>query len=209
MTIRFVLLMSFCFSSSANFMDGVMGDVYATYPADENDITRVNLHWQTLTQALKEKHRKLPDEITDKYDEKKAETADIMDDNNKLLSFISAYYGPWKFEDVEDFITKIFTEMYAIEYGFTSETKKQTHNVEYADGTVPDPLPDNYKMIGRYPKDGKQNSYDSYEGYEDDDTPYPNVVAYKDEPEEKAENNQEQAKEEQSEDEEEIINLDE
>ena len=150
-----VLLMSFCFSSSANFMDGVMGDVYATYPADENDITRVNLHWQTLTQALKEKHRKLPDEITDKYDEKKAETADIMDDNNKLLSFISAYYGPWKFEDVEDFITKIFTEMYAIEYGFTSETKKKTHNVEYADGTVPDPLPDNYKMIGRYPKDGK------------------------------------------------------
>ena len=55
----------------------------------------------------------------------------------------------------------------------------------------------------------KQNSYDSYEGYEDDDTPYPNVVAYKDEPAEKAENNQEQAKEEQSEDEEEIINLDE
>lgn len=55
----------------------------------------------------------------------------------------------------------------------------------------------------------KQNSYD-YEGYEDDDTPYPNVVAYKDEPEEKAENNQEQTKkEEQSEDEEEIINLDE
>lgn len=54
----------------------------------------------------------------------------------------------------------------------------------------------------------KQNSYD-YEGYEDDDTPYPNVVAYKDEPEEKAENNQEQPKEEQSEDEEEIINLDE
>ena len=55
----------------------------------------------------------------------------------------------------------------------------------------------------------KQNSYDNYEGYEDDDTPYPNVVAYKDEPEEKAENNQEQPKEEQSEDEEEIINLDE
>lgn len=55
----------------------------------------------------------------------------------------------------------------------------------------------------------KQNSYDNYEGYEDDDTPYPNVVEYKDKPEEKAENNQEQAKEEQSEDEEEIINLDE
>lgn len=54
----------------------------------------------------------------------------------------------------------------------------------------------------------KQNSYD-YEGYEDDDTPYPNVVEYKDKPEEKAENNQEQPKEEQSEDEEEIINLDE
>lgn len=54
----------------------------------------------------------------------------------------------------------------------------------------------------------KQNSYD-YEGYEDDDTPYPNVVEYKDKPEEKTENNQEQPKEEQSEDEEEIINLDE
>lgn len=55
----------------------------------------------------------------------------------------------------------------------------------------------------------KQNSYDNYEGYEDDDTPYPNVVEYKDKPEEKVENNQEQPKEEQSEDEEEIINLDE
>ncbi len=57
----------------------------------------------------------------------------------------------------------------------------------------------------------KQNSYDNYEGYEDDDTPYPNVVAYKEEdvPEEKSDNNQEQPKEEQSEDEEEIINLDE
>ena len=62
----------------------------------------------------------------------------------------------------------------------------------------------------------KQNSYENYEGYEDDDTPYPNVVAYKEEdvPEEKSDNNQEQQKKgqpkkEQAEDEEEIINLDE
>ncbi len=58
---------------------------------------------------------------------KHSEIADIMEDNNRVLSLISAYYmgKRWTFnEEVQNLVTQIFTEMYVIEYNFDSETKK-------------------------------------------------------------------------------------
>lgn len=104
----------------------ISNNITACYPADENDITRVNVQWQLLTSSIKETHSNLPNTITEHFDKKKSETAEIMDDNNKLLSLISAYYGEWTFEEVEDFVNTIFREMYVIEYSLESKSKVET-----------------------------------------------------------------------------------
>lgn len=123
-----VLFTTFFASSSGNFVQDYLIDVIAAYPADENDITRVNLHWQSLIVSLKEQHKKVPETVTGHYDKKHSEIADIMEDNNRVLSFISAYYmgKRWTFnEEVQNLVTQIFTEMYVIEYNFDSETKSR------------------------------------------------------------------------------------
>ena len=87
-----ILFLMIFTSSSGNFVQDYLIDVIAAYPADENDITRVNLHWQSLIVSLKEQHKKVPETVTGHYDKKHSEIADIMEDNNRVLSFISAYY---------------------------------------------------------------------------------------------------------------------
>ena len=148
-----VLFTTFFASSSGNFVQDYLIDVIAAYPADENDITRVNLHWQSLIVSLKEQHKKVPETVTGHYDKKHSEIADIMEDNNRVLSFISAYYmgKRWTFnEEVQNLVTQIFTEMYVIEYNFDSETKKQTKTVQIPENELPSPLPDNYTVLSTY-----------------------------------------------------------
>ncbi len=53
-----ILFLMIFTSSSGNFVQDYLIDVIAAYPADENDITRVNLHWQSLIVSLKEQHKK-------------------------------------------------------------------------------------------------------------------------------------------------------
>jgi len=118
-----ILFLMIFTSSSGNFVQDYLIDVIAAYPADENDITRVNLHWQSLIVSLKEQHKKVPETVTGHYDKKHSEIADIMEDNNRVLSFISAYYmgKRWTFnEEVQNLVTQIFTEMYVIEYNFVA-----------------------------------------------------------------------------------------
>ena len=148
-----ILFLMIFASSSGNFVQDYLIDVIAAYPADENDITRVNLHWQSLIVSLKEQHKKVPETVTGHYDKKHSEIADIMEDNNRVLSFISAYYmgKRWTFnEEVQNLVTQIFTEMYVIEYNFDSETKKQTKTVQIPENELPSPLPDNYTVLSTY-----------------------------------------------------------
>lgn len=148
-----VLFTTFFASSNGNFVQDYLIDVIAAYPADENDITRVNIHWQSLIVSLKEQHKKVPETVTEHYDKKKSQIADIMEDNNKVLSFISAYYmgKRWTFnEEVQNLVTQIFTEMYVIEYSFDSETKKQNKTVQIPENELPSPLPDNYTILSTY-----------------------------------------------------------
>ena len=148
-----VLFTTFFASSNGNFVQDYLIDVIAAYPADENDITRVNIHWQSLIVSLKEQHKKVPETVTEHYDKKKSQIADIMEDNNKVLSFISAYYmgKRWTFnEEVQNLVTQIFTEMYVIEYNFDSETKKQNKTVQIPENELPSPLPDNYTVLSTY-----------------------------------------------------------
>lgn len=151
----FLLLffMIFQSTSSSGILNNIMNEVAAAYPADENDITRVNLHWQSLIVSMKEQHKKIPETVTEHYDKKKSQIADIMEDNNKVLSFISAYYmgKRWTFnEEVQNLVTQIFTEMYVVEYSLDSETKKQNKTVQIPENELPSPLPDNYTVLSTY-----------------------------------------------------------
>ena len=148
--ILFLMIFS---SNSGNFVEDYLIDVFAAYPADENDITRVNLHWQSLIVSMKEQHKKIPETVTEHYDKKKSQIADIMEDNSKVLSFISAYYmgKRWTFnKEVQNLVTQIFTEMYVIEYSLDSETKKQNKTVQIPENELPSPLPDNYTVLSTY-----------------------------------------------------------
>ncbi len=65
-----ILFLMIFTSSSGDFVQDYLIDVIAAHPADENDITRVNLHWQSLIVSLKEQHKKVLETVTGHYDKK-------------------------------------------------------------------------------------------------------------------------------------------
>lgn len=140
--------------SSSGIVSDTLNDIQYAYPADENDITRATIHWQTLAISLNNRFAAVPDLVQEQgqsYDYTKSEKCDIENDTHKILSFLSAYYMKWEFnEEVSNFMTQIFNEMYVIEYGFTSEQKTLTSIKEFKKSELPDVLPANYKLLSEY-----------------------------------------------------------
>lgn len=149
-----MFLMLFLETSSSGVITDTLEDIQYAYPADENDITRATIHWQTLAISLNNRFAAVPNIVQEQgqsFDYTKSEKCDIEDDTHKILSFLSAYYMKWEFnEEVSNFMTQIFNEMYVIEYGFTSEQKTLTSIKEFKKSELPDPLPANYKLLSEY-----------------------------------------------------------
>lgn len=125
------------------------------YPASDVDITKAIEFWQMLEVSLKANHKDVPNKegIAGHFDEKKSSVCEIMNDNNQLLSFLSAYYIPyvdtWRFEDARDLIQEVFTKMYSITYFLESETKIQTSTKIIPESALPSPLPNNYTILSQ------------------------------------------------------------
>lgn len=146
----------FTSSSSSGLIYDAFADIQYAYPADENDITRATIHWQSLIISLNNRYNNIPNMVTEQgqhFDYTKTTKCDIEDDTHKILSFLSAYYLKWEFNDeVRNFMTQIFNEMYVIEYGFASEQKTLTSIIEINKSELPSPLPVNYKVMSEYKK---------------------------------------------------------
>lgn len=124
-----------------------------TYPASDADITSAIEYWQMLQVSIKSEHRKVPDMegIAGKYDEKKSSVCTFMTDNNKLLSFLSAYYIPyvdaWHFEDTTDLMNEVFGKMYSITYILKPDTQNVTETKIIPESELPSPLPNTYTIL--------------------------------------------------------------
>lgn len=151
-----MFIIMFTETSSPGIISETLADMQYAYPADENDITRATIHWQSLIISLNNRYKNIPNMVTEqgqRFDYTKTEKCDIEDDTHKILSFLSAYYLKWEFnDDVRNFMTQIFNEMYVIEYGFTSEQKTLTSIIEINKSELPSPLPVNYKVMSEYKK---------------------------------------------------------
>ncbi len=124
-----------------------------TYPASDVDITKAIEFWQMLEVSLKANHKDVPnmEGVAGHFDEKKSSVCEIMNDNNQLLSFLSAYYIPyvdtWRFENAKELIQEVFTRMYSITYSFESKTKTVTSTKIIPESALPSPLPNNYSIL--------------------------------------------------------------
>lgn len=144
------LMMSAIFSGTSG-MSEVLADYQYAYPADENDITRATVHWQSLIIGLNNRFRDVPNMVTEPYDKVKSDKCEIEDDTHKILSFLSAYYIKWSFnDDVRNFMTQIFNEMYVLTYEYTIETEPITSIVQVKKSELPNPLPENYKIVSEF-----------------------------------------------------------
>lgn len=130
-----------------------------TYPASDVDITKAIEFWQMLEVSLKANHRAVPNTegIAGHFDEKKSSMCEIMNDNNQLLSFLSAYYIPyvdtWRFENAKELIQEVFTRMYSITYSFEPKTKTVTSTKIIPEAALPSPLPNNYSILSHNESD--------------------------------------------------------
>ena len=110
------------FAAGGEAYNEAQSQIQYTYPASDADITQATTYWQALQVQIKAKLDNVPgmDGIAGNFDTKSSSVCDFMNDNNALLSFISAYYIPyvdaWHFEDAQDLITEVFSKMYVINY---------------------------------------------------------------------------------------------
>ncbi len=126
-----------------------------TYPASEVDITKTIEYWQMLQVSTQTQHSNIPEMegIAGKFDKKESSVCDFMNDNNALLSFLSAYYIPyvdsWHFEDAKDVITDVFTSMYSITYSLEPEQIIETKTYIIPEAILPSPLPSTHTILAK------------------------------------------------------------
>ena len=126
-----------------------------TYPADETDITKAIEYWQMLQVSTQTQHSNIPEieGIAGKFDKKESSVCEFMNDNNALLSFLSAYYIPyvdsWHFEDAKDVITDVFTSMYSITYSLEPEQIIETKTYIIPEAILPSPLPSTHTILAK------------------------------------------------------------
>lgn len=126
-----------------------------TYPASDADITQATTYWQALQVEIKSQFNSVPsmDGVAGHFDEKKSSVCTFMNDNNALLSFISAYYIPyvdaWHFDDAKELIEEVFYQMYAVSYSIKPEKKTITETKIIPEANLPVPLPSTYTILSK------------------------------------------------------------
>lgn len=147
------IILIFAIGGGGEYMNQSEMQIAYAYAASETDITKAIEYWQMLVVGAKNKHRNIPDleEVAGKFDKKEYSVCEFMNDNNALLSFISAYYRQyvdnWNFEDAKDVITEVFNDMYTISYSLEPKQITETQTIIIPEASLPNPLPNTYTIL--------------------------------------------------------------
>lgn len=124
----FVLAATSLSSCSAFLQGGTTTVVGTTYPSTDEDIYAVENAYKTLENALNAQINSMESRHPG-YDEYRYQVDEISHNPYHLISYFTAKYGEFTYEQVKDEVEEIFRQQYGISTESTRETVTETRTV--------------------------------------------------------------------------------
>lgn len=124
----FVLIATSLSSCTVMLQGGVSSVVGTTYPSTDEDIYAVEAAYAALEHALNNQIHHMESTHPD-YDEYRYQVDEISHNPYHLISYFTAKYGEFTYEQVADEIEEIFQEQYSLNTEATRETVTETKMV--------------------------------------------------------------------------------
>ena len=115
-------------SCSASIQGGGSVIEITTYPGTDEDIYSAENYYASLETALNQQINEM--ETTHPgYDEYQYNVGEIAHNPYHLISYLTAKYGDWKFEDIKDELQALFEAQYSLDTESKTETVTETKTV--------------------------------------------------------------------------------
>lgn len=115
-------------SCSASIQGGGSVIEITTYPGTDEDIYATENYYASLETALNEQINGMETTHPD-YDEYQYNVSEIAHNPYHLISYLTAKYGDWKFEDIKDELQDLFEAQYHLNTEGKTETVTETKTV--------------------------------------------------------------------------------
>ena len=115
-------------SCSASIQGGGSVIEITTYPGTDEDIYAAENYYVSLEMALNQQINEMETTHPD-YDEYQYNVGEIAHNPYHLISYLTAKYGDWKFEDIKDELQALFEAQYSLDTESKTETVTETKTV--------------------------------------------------------------------------------
>ena len=116
-------------SCSAMFSNGISTVIASSYIADTDEIEKAELYYTQLEASLQQKINQMEARYPGK-DEYRYNIGEIGHDPHTLISYLTARYGDFKFEEIKGELETIFSLQYGITVEEKSETRQETSTIQ-------------------------------------------------------------------------------
>lgn len=116
-------------SCSAMFSNGISTVIASSYIADPDEIEKAELYYTQLEASLQQKINQMEARYPGK-DEYRYNIGEIGHDPHTLISYLTARYGDFKFEEIKGELETIFSLQYGITIEEKSETRQETSTIQ-------------------------------------------------------------------------------
>lgn len=115
-------------SCSASIQGGGSVIEITTYPGTDEDIYAAENYYVSLETALNQQINEM-EATHPNYDEYQYNVGEIAHNPYHLISYLTAKYGDWKFEDIKDELQALFEAQYSLDTESKTETVTETKTV--------------------------------------------------------------------------------
>lgn len=116
-------------SCSAMFSDGVSTVIASSYLSEPDEIEKVELYYTEMEAKLQQKINQMEAEYPGK-DEYRYNIGAIDHDPHTLISYLTAKYGEFTFDEVKEELDSLFAAQYGITVEEKAETRTETTTVQ-------------------------------------------------------------------------------
>lgn len=116
-------------SCSAMFSNGISTVIASSYIADTDEIEKAELYYTQLEASLQQKINQMEARYPGK-DEYRYNIGEIGHDPHTLISYLTARYGDFKFDEIKGELETIFSLQYGITVEEKSETRQETSTIQ-------------------------------------------------------------------------------
>ena len=116
-------------SCSAMFSNGISTVIASSYIVDPDEIEKAELYYTQLEASLQQKINQMEARYPGK-DEYRYNIGEIGHDPHTLISYLTASYGDFKFDEIKGELETIFSLQYGITVEEKSETRQETSTIQ-------------------------------------------------------------------------------